>query len=70
MHYFNDHKEEFLKRYERNGSFGFSKKFIKEEKDNVYIVKSVLSPNDNKISIRKLEKDEEIWGGLYITVKR
>jgi adenine-specific DNA-methyltransferase len=69
MHYFNDHKEDFLKRYAINGNFGYTKNFIKEKEDHVYIVKSVLSPNDNKISIRKLEKDEEIWGGLYITVK-
>lgn len=69
MHYFNDHKEEFLKRYNINGTFGYTKNFIKEDEDHVYIVKSVLSPNDNNVKIRKLEKDEEIWGGLYITVR-
>lgn len=69
MDYFNDHKKEFLKRYDKNGTFGYTKKFIKENEDHVYIIKSVLSPNDKKVSIRKLEKDEEIWGGLYITVE-
>jgi hypothetical protein len=69
--YFEDHREEFMKRHEVNNHFSYTRDFEKDEDTITYIIKSVISSEENnkEVIYKKLEKNEKVWGGIFIRVK-